>query len=113
MKHLPNYLRMFRKLSGLSQDDVAFLFGLKNSEHISRYERGDRIPALPKVFKFQLLYAASDSQLFAGNFRIAQSEFSGNVDKLIEKYKLVESPSADTQQKLAYLRTVFVRLHSP
>ena len=36
---LENYLRTYRKRSGLTQREVAFLVGCRNGAQVSRYER--------------------------------------------------------------------------
>src|SRR5437879_2031593 len=43
---LENYLRTYRKRSGLTQREVAFLVGCRNGAQVSRYEKRRRLPPL-------------------------------------------------------------------
>jgi transcriptional regulator with XRE-family HTH domain len=65
-RRLPNYLRTYRKHSGLSQSDVSFLIRLKDKSELSRYERNLRQPSLRVALACQELYGVSVSDLFAG-----------------------------------------------
>lgn len=63
---LPNYLRTYRKRSGLSQAEVAFLLGCEHGTKISRYERLQRIPNLKTVLALEMIYKTSGKHLFEG-----------------------------------------------
>jgi hypothetical protein len=41
---LPHYLRTFRKHSGLSQDELAYLLYLQSGTKVCRYERFPSVP---------------------------------------------------------------------
>lgn len=63
---LPNYLKMFRKRSGLSQREVAFLLGCRHGSKVSRYERGERVPNAQTVFGYEAIFRVPSKQLFRG-----------------------------------------------
>src|SRR6266481_2294613 len=65
-RRLLNYLRTYRKHSGLSQSDVSFLIRLKDKSELSRYERSLRQPSLRIALACQEIYGVSVSDLFAG-----------------------------------------------
>src|SRR6266853_6545128 len=65
-RRLPNYLRTYRKHSGLSQSEVSFLVRLKDKSELSRYERNLREPSLRMALACQELYGVAVSDLFAG-----------------------------------------------
>src|SRR6266849_7276647 len=65
-RRLPNYLRTYRKHSGLSQSEVSFLIRLKDKSDLSRYERNLRQPSLRTALACQELYGVAVSDLFAG-----------------------------------------------
>ncbi len=67
-KPLHNYLRTYRKRTGLSQDDVAFLLGCRHGTKVSRYERNSRQPGLETVLACELVLSAPVRELFAGIF---------------------------------------------
>lgn len=63
-----NYLRAYRKRSGLSQSEVAYLLGAKNGNHVSRFERRKRVPPLETALAFQAVLGTPVSELFAGTY---------------------------------------------
>ena len=65
-RRLPNYLRTYRKHSGLSQSDISFLIGLKDKSELSRYERRVRQPSLRTALACQQVFGTPVSELFAG-----------------------------------------------
>ncbi|PYX02387.1 MAG: hypothetical protein DMG85_21535 [Acidobacteria bacterium] len=65
-RRLPNYLRTYRKHSGLSQSDISFLIGLKDKSELSRYERRVRQPSLRTALACQEVFGTPVSELFAG-----------------------------------------------
>lgn len=69
---LPNYLRTYRKRSGLSQREVAFLLGCRSAAKISRYERYFRQPNLETALTYEILFATPARELFAGAFEEAE-----------------------------------------
>ncbi len=64
-RRLNNYLRTYRKYSGLSQGEVAFLIRLKDKSDLSRYERSVRQPSLRTALACQEVYGKPVSELFA------------------------------------------------
>jgi transcriptional regulator with XRE-family HTH domain len=67
-RRLPNYLRTFRKRTGLSQEEVAFLLGCQSGNKASRYERRTRRPNLETILAYELVFGAPARELFAGIF---------------------------------------------
>lgn len=65
-RRLPNYLRTYRKHSGLSQSDICFLIRLKDKSELSRYERNIGQPSLRMALACQEVYGQPISELFAG-----------------------------------------------
>jgi transcriptional regulator with XRE-family HTH domain len=65
-RRLPNYLRTYRKHSGLSQSEVSFLIRLKDKSELSRYEKNARQPSLRTALACQEVYGRPISELFAG-----------------------------------------------
>lgn len=58
---------MYRKRSGLSQDEVAFLLGCKSGAKLSRYERGGRLPSLETAIALELVFGVDSRELFRGH----------------------------------------------
>ena len=64
--NLKNYLRMYRRRTGLSEREVAYLLGCHHSSKESRYEHGVRCPNLQTVFAYETVYGAPPENLFSG-----------------------------------------------
>lgn len=76
---LDNYLRAYRKRSGLSQDEVAYLLGSETGSKVSRYEHYRR-PSLDTALSYEVIFRLFDiptRQLFAGRYQ--------KVERLIRK----------------------------
>lgn len=63
---LQNYLRTYRRKSGLTQREVAFLLGRKNGAQLSRYEKQHCLPPLRTALAFEAIYKIPLAELFAG-----------------------------------------------
>jgi transcriptional regulator with XRE-family HTH domain len=63
---LENYLRAYRKRSGLTQRDVAFLLGCQSGTQVSRYEKRHRVPPLETALACEAVFGVPMSELFAG-----------------------------------------------
>ena len=79
---LNNYLRTYRKHSGLSQSEVSFLARLKNKSELSRYERNVRVPSLRIALACQEVYGVAVSDLFAGLSDSVASDTRGRMKRL-------------------------------
>ena len=69
MPSLPNYLRTNRKHISLSQEEVAFLLGMKGmakEKKVSRDENNMRIPTLEFALAYEAIYGKPIRELFAG-----------------------------------------------
>lgn len=69
-----NYLRSYRKKSGLTQSEVGFLLGRTNGAQISRYEKCRRLPPLEIALALEALLGVPVSQLFAGIHESANAD---------------------------------------
>ncbi len=83
---LDNYLRAFRKRSGLSQREVAFLLGCRNGTQVSRYEQRHRLPTLRRALAFCSILRAPVHELFAGIQETVDRETAGRIKKLREGF---------------------------
>ena len=87
-KRIPNVLRKYRKASGLKQQDVAHILGIKSSSRISRWEKGEGIPSLVNVFKLAILYRVMVDSLFIDLIRYLRHEIHESEKKyLLNKNK--------------------------
>ena len=63
-KRLVSYLRTFRKSSGLTQKEVAFLVGAKSGAQLSRYERLKRLPPTEALISLMIIFKKGPHELF-------------------------------------------------
>jgi transcriptional regulator with XRE-family HTH domain len=110
-RKLPNYLRTWRKRSGLSQKEVAFLLGCRYSNKVSHYERFTRQPNLETVFACEALFGVPARELFAGMYQKVEETIRQRGQILVEKLN-VEKPDRITRWKLENL-TAMTSLRKP
>lgn len=67
-KPLPNYLRMYRRRTHLTQDEIAFLIGGRDGSRLSRYERFRRVPTLEAALALEAALGVPVSELFRGEY---------------------------------------------
>jgi transcriptional regulator with XRE-family HTH domain len=65
---LDNYLRAYRKRSGLSQAEIAYLVGCKSRAQISQFERRNGMPPLDTALALQVALHVPVSELYAGRY---------------------------------------------
>lgn len=57
---------MHRKRSALTQRELAGLLGCDHGSKVSRYERGERMPAFTTLLAYELVFRAGAPLLFRG-----------------------------------------------
>jgi transcriptional regulator with XRE-family HTH domain len=82
---LSNYLRTYRKRSGLSQREVAFVLGCTSEAKVSRYEHGERLPSLESLFALEVIYGIPARELYAGVFDRIQRHTLKRINRLAER----------------------------
>lgn len=108
MSTLPNYLRTYRKRSGLSQDEVAFLLGCHFGTKVSRYERFEREPNLRTALTYEIIFRIDLSELFAGIYQQVERDAAkrartlerslarqDKVERKLAALKLIADPPPD------------------
>ena len=109
MNHgVKTYLRTFRRRSGLTQAEVAFLLGAESGAKVSRYERLSRRPSFQTALGLQAVFGVPADRLVPG--------ISAEVDrKIIRRARLLSrqlerhGDSARTKRKLRFLWSVMAR----
>ena len=77
MPSLPNYLRTNRKQFALSQEEVAFLLGMKGLDKggkVSRDEGYSRVPTLEFALAYEAIYGKPVRELFAGLYQQVEQD---------------------------------------
>jgi len=104
MPSLPNYLRSKRKQSSFSQEEVAFLLGLKGMDKggkVSRDENYSRIPTLETALAYEAIYGKPIRELFAGLYEQISDEVSSRAKIL--SYRKKDPPDPKRTQTLSEL----------
>ncbi len=107
-RHLRSYLRSFRRHSGLSQADVAFLLGLNSTRSIYRHEWVRRDPALRLALAYGIVFDVCLPDLFAGVHDEVELAIIQRAYALYQRIELCE-PTLSTQKRLAALRRIMER----
>ena len=84
-RRLPNYLRKYRKRTGLSQEEVAFLSGCQAGVKFSRYERFLRQPTLENALACEVAFGVPVRVLFAGTYQKVERLVLTRARMLAEK----------------------------
>ncbi|MCW5976483.1 MAG: helix-turn-helix transcriptional regulator [Bryobacteraceae bacterium] len=93
MLTLLNYLRMYRKRSGLTQDEVGYLLGCANGSKVSRYEQRKRTPTLETALAYEAIFRVPVRDLFAGVFAAIERKTLKRIGRLGGKLSArVETP---------------------
>jgi transcriptional regulator with XRE-family HTH domain len=102
-----NILKPHRKRSGFTQDELAFLLGLKEHSAISRLEHGGREPSLRTALAYGVLFGRDLQVLFPRIHAEVCAEIGSRAERLSKEI----GPGADNRKsaykldKLAALKT--------
>lgn len=110
MDHLPlkTYLRTYRKKSGLSQEDLAYLMGWVTATGISRHENGRRLPTLAVALHYEIILGESVSNIYQGLSRSAETLILRRAEGLLAKLrKAPRSPR--NLQRIKHLEGIIKR----
>ena len=103
---LQSYLRTYRKRSGFSQDEIAFLLGNQSGAKVSRYERRARRPLLETALAYEAVFQVPAKELFAGLYQKVEKRTRKRAQLLAEKLGTAK-PQRSTARKLRMLSTLF------
>jgi DNA-binding XRE family transcriptional regulator len=88
-----NYIRTHRKRTHLTQNEVAFLLGSKNSAHVCRHERLEQTPNLPTLLAYEILFRTPVRSLFNEVHQDVEQKLIHRIRLLIQKLaRSEESP---------------------
>jgi transcriptional regulator with XRE-family HTH domain len=104
MSSLPNYLRTHRNRAALSQEEVAFLLGLKGMEKgskVSRDEQLARTPNLETALAYAAIYDVPVKELFAGMYEEIEQAVAQRAKLL--GFRIRTKPNAERIEVIARL----------
>jgi transcriptional regulator with XRE-family HTH domain len=83
-KVIPNLLRKYRRIRGLSQKQVARILGLKSASRVSRWEKGSCIPSYVNVIRLSIVYRTMADALFRDLSRTLREEIYRREEQILE-----------------------------
>ena len=102
---LDNYLRTYRKRSGLSQDELAYLLGCESGTKVSRYECFERMPGLKTAIACKIVFGATACDLFAGTWEKVEEEIKNRAQLLARRISRA-TPTPMATRKLEILQAI-------
>jgi transcriptional regulator with XRE-family HTH domain len=109
--NLENYILTERKRAGLSQQELAYLLGMKSSSTVSRCENFERSVSLDAAIALEVVFGVSIRELFAGRYEQVAKKTIDRVDCL--GAKLSNAPQTRyTKHKVEVLLAALERSHS-
>jgi transcriptional regulator with XRE-family HTH domain len=102
---LDNYLRTYRKRSGFSQDELAYLLGAPDGAKVSRYERTSREPNLETLLAYEAIFGVPPKQLFAGRTAKVERAVTRRA-RLLARRLSAGGPAGSSSHKLEMLAAI-------
>jgi transcriptional regulator with XRE-family HTH domain len=88
---LPNYLRMYRKRSGLHQNEAAFLLGWADGGRVSRHELSAQRPSIETLLAYEHILGVPIRELYAGTYEKVAQEITPRARILARKLSARET----------------------
>ena len=85
-QRLQNYLRKFRKISALSQEEVTFLLGAHGGAKVCRHEQFLRVPNLETALAYQAIFRRPVSELFPGMYQRMEAQVQARAKVLFARH---------------------------
>jgi transcriptional regulator with XRE-family HTH domain len=105
-----SYLRPYRRRWGLTQQELAFLIGVKSRTAVSRIEGLKRRPSLNAVFTCMMIFNMPALDLFPGLMSELHQAIRERASELYEE--LQGDPSKSTRLKLDFLEGLLERVEA-
>jgi transcriptional regulator with XRE-family HTH domain len=103
-----SYLRTFRRRSGLTQAEVAFLPGVHSGAKVSRYERLSRRPSFQTALGLQAIFGIPAETLLPAISAQVERKIMARAHLLSRRLER-HSDSARTKRKIRFLTSVTAR----
>lgn len=89
MSHEPlsNYMRMYRRRAGFSQEEISLLLGLVSAANISRHECSRKVPGLRAVLCYEIICNAPVRDMFLGQVCSLEKEIRKRAISLRAKWE--------------------------
>jgi transcriptional regulator with XRE-family HTH domain len=87
MSSPPNYLKVYRKRSYLSQEDISILMDYPDSTSISRYEQGERTPTIELLLTYHHLFNTPIESFYEQESEIIKVKLIQRIIQLVPELK--------------------------
>ena len=105
-----NNLRLYRKQSRLTQNDIAYLLNLSDNSPISRMENGERLPSIEVLLAYHLLFDSQLGDFFIVHRETVRQRLSSRIKPLVKQIE--EEPRiARNQVRIDFLLTTLIKLN--
>ena len=101
---LKTYLLTYRKRTGFSQDEIAFLLGIGSGTTVSKHETGARRPLLKAALSYEIVLGEPACELFAGWYLELALAIRSRAAKLHVRLTALPSTPANRQKLNAVRR---------
>lgn len=103
------HLRMFRKRTPLLQCDIAYLLSMREDSSISRWEKGERQPAIDMLLIYHLLFDIPMEHVFESQKLGLLDTVKARIRPLIER---LQGSASDPKvgERIAFLQSALTRL---
>jgi transcriptional regulator with XRE-family HTH domain len=99
-KKLSRYIAPKRRRWAFTQEEVAYLLGLKSGSSISRIERGERQATTKIAFAYQALFGVNAAELLPAFYAEVEAALMIRAFKLHERLKANTSKNAQVKREL-------------
>ena len=106
---LTTYLRMYRKRTGFTHEELAFLCGAMCGSSIARHEKGARLLKLRTALMYECILQASVRELYAGLFHEALESVKTRATGLRASLER-RPPSSGRDHKIAMLQELLTQI---
>ncbi len=106
----PNYLKLYRKKSPLTQSDIAFLLELPDYSNISRYENGQRVPNIDLLIAYHYLFKTPIESFFKLRSNEMLISLKLRIELLIKELE-ENSTAMHNEVRIHYLQEALLNLN--
>ena len=108
MKTLNNYLKAYRKQSGLSQKDISYLIDKPSLSTVSKYEHGSATPTLETALSLHILYQVPIHKLFPKLYKTCEYKILQRLDCLSVTY--TKSTERKDKAKVSFFESIITKI---
>ena len=108
-KPLLTHLRTYRRRTGLSQEETAFLLGGFTGATVSRHETATRMPVLQNALMYELVFAVPVRDLYAGIYQSVRAVVLSRAKNL--RNSLLRQPRSTLRDRKVAALDELIRLH--